>query len=120
MTAQVVGIITAVWGGTTYNCVKGSTLRLPGMRNTAQPAGKAFNYSQQFQPGEAKLTFQVKTGDSLANFMPGSSAELQLQADTGQTWTMPAAVLMDVPVMTDDGGKIPCTFNFGTYSEIVS
>jgi len=33
---------------------------------------------------------------------------------------MPAAVLMDVPTMTDDGGKIPCTFNFGTYSELVS
>jgi len=76
MTAQVVGIITAVWGGTTYNCVKGSTLRLPGLRNTAQPAGREFNYSQQYQQGEAKLTFQVKKGASLANFMPGSSEEL--------------------------------------------
>lgn len=117
--AQSVGILTIWWKGVKYDCAKGSSLRLPGMQNVTQVAGTTAHRSQQFQPGEVKATPLLLKGQSLAAFIPDDEGELQAQADTGQVWTLPDAFLLSAPTMTDDGGKMPVTWNCSTYTELL-
>lgn len=117
--AQSVGIVAIWWNGQKYDCQKGSSLRLSGVRNVTQVAGMTAHRSQEFQAGEVKATTLLLKGQSLATFSPGDEGELQFKADTGQTWVSPDAFITDAPTMTDDGGKCPVTWNFSTYSEIV-
>lgn len=117
--AQSVGILRIWWMGTQYDVIKGSSLRLAGARNVTQVAGYSAHRSQEFQPGEVKATPLLLRGQSLATFTPGAEGELQVQADTGQSWTIPDAFILDAPTMTDDGGKMPITWNFSTYQELI-
>ncbi|MFT8783767.1 phage tail tube protein [Acetobacter syzygii] len=88
-------------------------------QNVAQVAGDTAHHSQQFQPGETKATPMLLKGQSLAAFNPGGEGELQVQADTGQVWTFPDAFILSAPTMTDDGGKMPVTWNCSTYTELL-
>lgn len=115
-----VGIVTIWWKGQQYDCQKGSSVRLPGTRNVTQVAGRTAHRSQEFQAGEIKATPLLLQGMSLAAFSPGDEGELQAQADTGQTWVFPDAFITDAPTMTDDGGKMPITWNCSTFEEIVN
>ncbi|OUJ13100.1 phage tail tube protein, partial [Acetobacter sp. DsW_063] len=89
--ADSLGILTIWWLGTRYDCQKGSSLRLPAMKNVTQVAGYTAHKSKEFQAGEAKATPLLLQGQSLAAFNPGDSGELQILADTGQSWTFPDA-----------------------------
>ncbi|MBM9400381.1 phage tail tube protein [Gluconacetobacter azotocaptans] len=117
--AKSVGVIRVWWQGTQYDCIKGSSIRLSGARNVTQVAGYSAHRSQEFQAGEVKVTTLLLRGQSLAALMPGPEGELQVVADSGQTWTIPDAFILDAPTMTDDGGKCPITWNFSTYQELI-
>ena len=117
--AQSVGILRIWWKGVKYDCTKGSSIRLPTYQNVTQVAGDTAHRSENFQPGEVKATPLLLKGQSLAAFNPGSEGELQVQADTGQVWTFPDAFLLSAPTMTDDGGKMPVTWNSSTYTELL-
>jgi len=117
--AQGVGIVRVWWRGTQFSVLKGSSIRLSGLRNVAVAAGYQLNRSQEFQGGEVRATLMILKGMSLASLTPGDEGELQVQADTGQVWVSPDAFILDAPVLTDDGGKAPVVFNFSSYSELV-
>ncbi|WP_308719189.1 phage tail tube protein [Komagataeibacter xylinus] len=117
---DAVGIVSFIWQGQKYDAIKGSSLRLPDMQNVTQIAGATGYPSKQFQIGEAKATPLLLEGMSLAAFTPRDRGELQIVADTGQKWVIPAAYILSAPTMTDDGGKMPITWNFATYEEILN
>lgn len=114
-----VGILSIWWNGTQYDCQKGSSLRLPGFRNVTQVAGYTAHRSQEFQAGECKATPLLLEGMGLSTFTPGDSGELQVVANTGQSWVFPDAWITDAPTMTDDGGKVPVTWNMNVGQELI-
>lgn len=114
-----VGILSIWWLGVQYDCQKGSSLRLPAMQNVTQVAGYTAHRSRQFQQGECKATPLLLEGQALSSFSPGDSGELQVVADTGQSWVFPDAWILSAPTMTDDGGKMPITWNMNVGREIV-
>ncbi|GBQ23503.1 hypothetical protein AA0472_1119 [Acetobacter estunensis NRIC 0472] len=116
--AVSVGILSIWWKGVQYDCQKGSSLRLPAMRNVTQVAGFSAHRSRQFQQGQCKATPLLLEGQSLSQFNPGDEGELQVVADTGQSWVFPDAYITDAPTMTDDGGKMPITWDMSTFEEI--
>ena len=118
--AATVGIIRIWWKGTQYDCVEGSTVRLPGLVNNTQVAGYSAQNFRTFQAGQVKATPVLKSGMSLAAFQDTSSGELQCQADTGQTWILPDAFIVNGAEMSDRGGKISVTWNASTFSELTS
>ncbi|NVN45150.1 phage tail tube protein [Asaia lannensis] len=116
--AQGVGIVRIWWMGTQYSVLKGSSIRLPGLRNVAVAAGYQLNRSQEFQGGEVRATLMVLKGMKLSTLTPSGEGELQWQADTGQLFTSPDAFILDAPVLSDDGGKAPVIWNFSSYAEL--
>ncbi|NHO33330.1 phage tail tube protein [Acetobacter fallax] len=118
--AESVGVLSIWWLGTQYDCQKGSSIRLPAMRNVTQVAGYTAHRSREFQQGQVKATPLLLVGQSLETFNPGDEGELQVLADTGQSWVFPDAYITDAPTLTDDGGKMPITWEMSTYSETTS
>ncbi|RUT27399.1 hypothetical protein C0V97_01115 [Asaia sp. W19] len=116
--AATVGIVRLWWAGTQYNVVKGSSIRLSGIRNVTQVAGYQAFRSAEFQAGEVRATLLIAKGMKLSSLMPGEEQELQWQADTGQLYTSPDAFILDAPVLSDDGGKAPVVWNFSSYIEL--
>lgn len=118
--AQALGILKIWWQGQQYACQQGSSLKLPGMKNTTIVAGYSAHRAQSFSPAEIKATPLLLKGMTMAEFTPGSEGELQVQADTGQTWTFPDAYILDAPSVSDGGGKMPVTWNASTSTETTS
>jgi len=116
--SQTIGILTLSWLGQSLDTKKGGRLRLASMANRTQVAGRKVLRSQQFREGMARATVFIEAGASLSQFNPGDAGELQVQADTGQTWTMPSAYILDAPEMQDDGSA-EITWNFGTQQELI-
>lgn len=118
--AATVGIVTLWWKGVKYSVVKGSSIRLSGIKNNTQVAGYQVFRSAQFQAGEVRATVIVPQGMKLSSLMPGGDGELQWQTDSGQLYTSPDAFILNAPVLSDDGGKAPLVWNFNSYAEVVS
>lgn len=117
--AQSIGILKIWWRGKCYECVAGSSIKLPGMSNKTQVTGTSVQRYQTFSAGEVKATVILNEGMSLDAFDTDSVGELQVQTLTGQAWVMPDAFILDKPTSTDEGGKCPVTWNAGTYQEIL-
>lgn len=118
--AQTVGIIEIWWKGVQYECVTGSTIKLPGYKNNTQVTGSTVQRYQNFAAGEVKATPVLKKGMKLSAFSADDEGELQVKCDTGQAFVLPDAFILDNPTLSDQGGKAPVTWNAGLFQEIVS
>ena len=118
--AQTVGGLYIWWRGKPYECVDGSTIKLPGWKNNTQVTGSTVQRYQSFAAGEVKCTPVIKKGMSLDAFDTDQEGELQVKTTTGQSWVLPDAFILEKPTMSDMGGKAPITFNAGLYKEVIS
>lgn len=115
---KTIGIIRLWWKGRQYDVQKGVRFRPSGMQNeNVAVAGRVLR-SQRYNPGSVQATIQITSAMSISDFDPSAGeGELQLQADTGQTWTISDAYVMAYPEVQDSGSaQISWTFN--TYQEI--
>lgn len=120
---QTLGIIDIIWNGVKIPVEKGTGSYTPGgMQNKPVVAGRQVFRSQEFVMSEAEITTVFKKGDSLLALVnPGVEGELQVQCDTGQTYTHSDAFIVDKPKITaGDGGKVVIKWNAGEPLELVS
>lgn len=119
--AQTFGIMGLVWNGRTIQVEKGGTILLSGYKQNPVVTGKRVDYSQEYQAGTVTATTILPRGARLSDWLPNGEGELQVQCDSGQSFTMPDAFLADPPKATGgEGGKIERTWNFGEYEEILN
>lgn len=118
--AQTVGIMTIWWMGVQYECVSGSSIKLPGTKNNTQVTGGTVQRYESFAAGEVKATPVLKKGMKLTAFNAGDEGELQVKCNTGQAYVLPDAFILDNPTLSDQGGKAPVTWNAGLFQEVVS
>ncbi|MBR0559497.1 phage tail tube protein [Neokomagataea anthophila] len=116
--ATTIGIIRLWWRGKKYDVQKGVRFKPPGLQNAnVMVAGRALR-SQSYNVGTAQATIQITSDMAIADFDPSlGEGELQLQADTGQTWTIPDAYVMTFPEVQDSGAA-SVNWSFNTYQEI--
>lgn len=115
--AQTLGLIRLFWRGTQYDVQKGVKFRLAGQKNESVNANFRALRSTQYQVGEVKATIVPTADASPSDFAPAlGEGELQLQADTGKTWVIADAYVMEQPEWSDDG-KVSVTWNFNIVQE---
>ena len=118
--AQTLGIIDIVWKGTKIPTEKGATFKPGGLKNNTVLAGRQAHRSQEFIASEIKATTVLRRGQSLLALLDMSEGELQVVCDTGQTYVMPDAFLVDKPDITGgEGGKVSLTWNAGEPEELL-
>ncbi len=110
--AQVVGIIDLVWNGTKVAIKPGSgSLKIGGLVNKEITAGRSIHRAQLMQPAEVQGTTVLAKGQSLAALFDSDAHELQVVADTGQSFIVSEAFLIDAGNLQDkDGGDVKMTW----------
>lgn len=115
---QTIGTIAIWWRGKQYDVQKGVRFRLPGQQNNDVNAGRRTLRSQQYNPGNVQATVLITRDMSLSDFDPAlGEGELQLQADTGQTWTIADAYVQKFPD-AQDNGQAQISWTYNTYQEL--
>jgi hypothetical protein len=118
---QTVGIMDAYFNGVHIPCEKGSTLKPGGLKNNVVIAGKQVFKSQEFVAATASVTTVLQAGQSLLALISAAPGELQMIADTGQSWIIPDASLTNEPDVTGgDGGKVKLEYAGSPATELLS
>ena len=106
---QVLGILKAFWQGNEVPLMgNDSTVSLGGLVGEAKPVGVKIARSMKMKESMIKLAFAVQAGMSVTGTFPqGVEGELQVECDTGQTFTL----------KTDKSGKfIQLALRGGVYT----
>lgn len=117
---QTLGIIDIIWKGTKIPTEKGATFKPGGLKNNTVLAGRQAHRSQEFVASEVKCTTVLKRNQSLTALLDTTEGELQVVCDTGQTYVMNDAFLIDKPDITaGEGGKVNLMWNAGEAEELL-
>ncbi len=117
--AQSLGVVEVVWAGVKFPTEKGATFRQGGLVNKAVTAGAQVSRSQEMMPSRVQCSTPFMTGMSIAAIRAVAEGELQLVCDTGQTFVIASAFLVDQPEITGgEGGKLTLTWEGGEAEEL--
>lgn len=98
--------------GKLLESMPGATLDLGGVeRQPLIGSNAVLGYSEKPKPAmlDCKIALGIPT--ALEDFRTATDVTITFEADTGQTWNMPNAWLVEPPVVSDgDGGHIPLKF----------
>jgi hypothetical protein len=104
-TAQSLGIIDLIFGGTKLAVDKGASFMTGGLISTPVVAGRQITNSQQMMPASVKASFPLTAGMSLAALKALNGSELQVKCDTGQTYIINGAFFSKDPAVKGGGGS---------------
>lgn len=120
--AQVLGIVDIVWRGRNIPVEKGAKFRPGGIKNNAVTYGRKVGRAAEFQVSRAEAVTVLERGQRLGNLLDPGEGELQVICDTGQTYVVNDAFLVDdIPDVTGgEGGKITLKWEGSAAEEILS
>ncbi len=119
--AQTLGIIDIVWKGRNISVEKGAKLKLGGIKNNPVVYGRKVGRAGEYEASEVEAVTALERGQRMTELYTSEEGELQVQCDTGQTYTFPDAFLTENREMTGgEGGKISLKWAGGDYEEIVA
>ncbi len=104
--SQSLGVIYLVWGGTRIDVdEKSSSFNRGGRVAKAVQAGSKTSQSYSYVPSEVTAKFPLLAGMSLDALIALNGDELQVHCDTGQTYTIPSAVIQGDPKIAGGSGS---------------
>lgn len=120
--AQTLGIVDIVWRGRNIPVEKGAKFRVGGIKNNAVTYGRKVGRAQEFQGSEVTATTNLESGQRWGNLWDPGEGELQVVCDTGQTFVIADAFLVDdIPEITGgEGGKIELKWAGSAPEEILA
>lgn len=121
-TAQSLGIISIIWGGTTINCdSKSSSFSIGGIISTPVVAGNQITYGQSVKAPAVKAKFPLTKGMSLFSLRALNGTEMQVQCDSGQKYIINGAFLTnDQNVTGAPGSNVSAEWSGQPATEVVS
>jgi hypothetical protein len=116
---QTLGIIDIVWKGQKIPVEKGAKIRIGGLKANPVMSGRRVGYAHEWQNSEVTATTHLQRGQSFKTLYSAGEGELQVLCDTGQTYIMADAFLVDDrPEITGgEGGKIELKWAAGEPEE---
>jgi len=119
--AQVLGLIDVVWKGTKIDVEKGGKVKLGGLMQKPLVVGQQVDYSAEYDMSEITVTTRLRAGDDLLKMFSAGAGELQVQCDTGQTFTWSDAFIANRPDFTaGEGGKVQIKWNASAPTQLLS
>ena len=118
---QTLGVLDMVWGGEALDSEKGGKLKLGGWKqNATVTQGKVF-YTREYEASEITFTTVLKLLQRIFDIFSPGTKELQVNCDTGQSFTFGDAFVSNRPEMTaGEGGKIEVKIMAGAYEELLN
>ncbi len=119
--AQSLGLINFFWNGAQIDIEQGGTVQLGGLVNNTVIAGKKVLAAQKMVESMVEITIPIQSGQTVTSiFGSATTNEMQVQCDSGQTFTWDDAFQTDVLKFTagGDGGKMKVTFAAGIPVEL--
>lgn len=110
--SQVLGRATIKYDGKVLLTEKGAKLNTGGVSRTGQ-AGDAgvYGYSEETKIPSLECVINVRKETSLLDLNKITDATVTFEADTGQTWIIKDAWVVDpTEVTSGEGGKVPVKF----------
>lgn len=112
MANQVLGRAYVKVDGRFIKTFPGSKLDLGGVTRTPVVGTTVHGYAEQAKEPTLECETSLAKGDSLKELIEATDVTVIFEADTGQTYVLRSAWLVDPPVITDgEGGKIPLKFS---------
>jgi hypothetical protein len=104
---QSAGITTIIWGGTTYNVdSKSVSFAAGGLVNKAVMNGNQISMAQDsVTPSMCQVNLALLKGATFVGLKAFNGQELQVELDSGQTWTIDAAYITDDPKFKGGAGN---------------
>lgn len=119
--AQVLGIIDLYWLGQKLDIKPGGSFNLGGVVNGEVVYGRSVGRGQKMMASEINADVIIKSGMRVSDVLNKTvEGEIQVKADTGQTFVWSDAFIKDAPSITagDSGGSAKVTWGAGSPVEI--
>ncbi|QIB34747.1 phage tail tube protein [Ancylobacter pratisalsi] len=118
---QSLGIIDIIWKGRKIDIEPGAKLLLGGLQNKGVTTGRKRKRVSEFKESIVTCTTTLDRGQSASDIYDPVEGELQVQCDTGQTYTFADAFMTERPEYSGgEGGKATIKWEGGDYEEIVN
>jgi hypothetical protein len=120
--AQTLGLISVIWRGSKIKIDReNSSVSLGGLVQEEIITGQQVDYANVFKTSVIQATTVVERGQSILSLYAPGQGELQVQCDTGQTYTWPDAFLTGEPKFQGGkGGRLKLEWKAGTPTEVLN
>lgn len=119
--AQTLGIVEIVWRGVKLAPEKGAEGRLGGLKNVPVMYGRKIGRAQEMESSMVKATVPLERGMRLLPIWADGEGELQFLCDTGQTYVIADAFLVNRPNFTGgEGGKVELEWEGSGADEVLN
>ena len=120
MAQQSLGVVNVSWNGVKFPCEKGATFRQGGLINKSVTAGSQVFYSREMMPSKVQCSTPYLSSTSIGAILAPATAELQFETDTGQTYVIAGAYIVDqIEITGGEGGRLTLTWEGGEAEELL-
>ncbi len=108
--AQVTGIVFVKVGGALQRSKEGAALDLGGKERTAQTGHSVYGYAEKVMPSVCTFKTAHVGGDDVIGLGETTSATLEFETDTGDTYIVRNAFCSKTPKLTGGEGEVEWEF----------
>lgn len=118
--AQILGRAFVKVDGALLRTNTGAKIDLGGIARASVVGNAVHGYSESIKPSMLECEINLAAGDSLEAYRSITNATITFEADTGQTYIIRGAWVVDPLSVTEgEGGKIPLKFEGQPAEEMV-
>lgn len=117
---QSLGVVDVIWNGVKFAAEKGANFKQGGLVNKAVYAGRQTFRSQEPMASVVSCSTPFLGSSSIEAILAPGEAELQFVCDTGQTYVIANAFIVEQIELTGgEGGKMKLTWNGNKAEELL-
>ncbi len=108
--SQLTGIAFVKIDGELVQSKPGAKIKLGGFKRTPQTGHRVYGFTESVDPAEVELTIVHSAATPVEDFRSKTAAVILFETDTGVTFQVNNAFLMDTPELTDGEGELTLKF----------
>jgi hypothetical protein len=110
MSQQLTGIAFIRIDGELVQSKPGAKLKLGGFKREMKTGHKVYGFTEAVEPSELDLTIYHSAATPLEDMRTKTAAVILFETDTGVTYQVSNAVLMETPELSDGDGEVSLKF----------
>ena len=108
--SQLTGIAFIKIDGELVQSKPGAKIKLGGFKRTPQVGHKVYGFTEAVDPAEVELTLVHSAATPTEDFRNKTAAVIIFETDTGITYQVNNAFIMETPELTDGEGELTLKF----------
>lgn len=108
---QLTGIAFVRIDGELAQSKPGAKLKLGGKKRNPQTGHRLYGFTEEYEAAEVELTIVHSAATPVEDFRAKTDAVILFETDTGVTYQVDGAFLMETPELTDGEGEMTLKFS---------